>query len=496
MKAFDRADMDDMLVAMHDNGVTGKVWRLMKCLNEGLTAKISTKAGLTREIRRETGGKQGGKLMVPLFSKMMDTLASDMIEKDMGITVGNAKIPSLLFVDDNVSFAEGYVQQEETLKNVNEFAIKHKLEWGAPKCKTMEIGNHTEERSTWKLGRKDIEKCKTYKYLGEQISRNGRNKENLQERLTKVKNCVRAITTSCKSAVMRKIGSKVTLLLHESVTVPTLLYNSETWTLNKTEKSMIDKAELYAIKKTLGLPKTTPTAGIVVTTGVLFASIRVEMKQLLYLHKVLSKEPDHWTRITLMELKEQNHGWAKQIVELLERWGLESDWTVLQEKSKHRWKREVQNAAESMNKEKIRDECTAKVRGEVKQKTKTSAIESIIGKPNYQRKPDEFIMKHQSIAYARAYIMGRFGMLDCACNFANKYGGKNCRTCGVKDDESHRINECIEYESINRRTSDVKIQFDDIFSDLDEKVLNVVQCILSIWDLERGKNEIRAPITV
>ena len=226
--------------------------------------------------------------MVPLFSKMMDTLASDMMSKDMGINVGNVRIPSLLFVDDNVSFAEGYKQQEETLKNVNEFAIKHKLEWGASKCKTMEIGNHREERSTWKLGMKEIEKCSTYKYLGEQISRNGKNKENLHERFTKVKNCVRAITTSCRSALMRKIGSKVTLLLHESVTVPTLLYNSETWTLNKTEKKMIDKVEIYALKKTLGLPKTTPMAGIVVTAGMLFASIRVEMKQLLYLHKVLT----------------------------------------------------------------------------------------------------------------------------------------------------------------------------------------------------------------
>ena len=308
VKAFDRADMDNMLVAMHDNGVTGKVWRLVKCLNEGLTARISTKSGLTQEIRRETGWKQGGKLMVPLFAKMMDTLASDMMANGMGITIGNSTIPSLLFVDDNVLFAEGEVQQEATLNNVNEFAAKHKIEWGTPKCKTMEIGNHKEERSVWKLGEKEIEKCSEYKYLGEQISRNGNNKENLQERFDKVQNCVRAITTSCKNAVMKRIGTKVTLLLHESVTVPTLLYNAETWTLNKTEKKLIDRVEIYAIKKTLGLPQTTPTAGIVRTTGVLFASIRVEMKQLLYLHKVLRQDPEHWTRTTLMVLKDLNHG--------------------------------------------------------------------------------------------------------------------------------------------------------------------------------------------
>ena len=148
-----------------------------------------------------------------------------------------------------------------------------------------------------------------------------------------------------------------------------------------------------------------------------------------------------------------------------------------------------------MNKEKIRDECGAKIRGEMKEKTKTRKIESIISDPNYKRKPDEFLMKHQNIAYARAYIMGRFGMLDCASNFAKKYGGKDCRRCGVKDDENHRINECTAYQLINRRNCDTKVDFLDICCNSDEKVLNVVKCILAMWDLERCKNQIREPST-
>ena len=145
-----------------------------------------------------------------------------------------------------------------------------------------------------------------------------------------------------------------------------------------------------------------------------------------------------------------------------------------------------------MNKEKLREECVARMRGEVKQKTKTRHIESIINDSHYQRKPDEFILKHQSIAYARAYIMAKFGMLDCGSNYASKYGGKQCRKCGVIDDEKHRINECVLYESTNLLKCDSKVDFDDIHSKSVEKVRNVVNCVLSIWDLERGKNEIPA----
>ena len=193
-----------------------------------------------------------------------------------------------------------------------------------------------------------------------------------------------------------------------------------------------------------------------------------------------------------MVLKEMNHGWAKQADELLENWGLEKDWTEIQAKSKRTWKMEVKNAAERLNKDKIRGECETRIRGEVKQRTKTKTIASIISNPQYQRKTDDFISKHPSIALARAYIMGKFAMLDCANNFSNKYGGKVCRKCGVVDDETHRINNCSLYRSINRET---KVDFDDIFSTSNEKVMSVVQCIFSVWDLERGKNEMRATAT-
>ena len=196
--------------------------------------------------------------------------------------------------------------------------------------------------------------------------------------------------------------------------------------------------------------------------------------------------------MTLMVLKELNHEWARQMDDLLERWGLERDWENIQANPKNHWKKKVKEAAEIMNKEKIREECGARIRGEVKQKTrKTRTIESVIDDSEYRRKPDEFIVNHQSISFARAYIMGRYGMLDCANNFSNKYGGKMCRKCRVVDDEKHRINECVLYESMNWRNRDIKVNFEDILCKSDEKVLNVVQSILSMWDLERGRNVIR-----
>ena len=91
------------------------------------------------------------------------------------------------------------------------------------------------------LGDKKIEKCDNYKYLGDIINRNGKNDENLKERFNKMKASVRAIIICCSSKLMQKIGVRVIHRLYESETIPALLNNAETWTLNKTERNQIDK---------------------------------------------------------------------------------------------------------------------------------------------------------------------------------------------------------------------------------------------------------------
>ena len=224
--------------------------------------------------------------MVPMYAKTMDTAAEELEEaEDIGIKIGNQNIPALIFMDDLGSMAEGYEQQERTLQAIHEFGVKHKVEWGQEKCKVMEMGTHKETRKEWNLGEKKIENCKSYKYLGEIITRDGANEENLRARFNKIKSTVRAINTCGKGRVMRRIEVEVLITLHEAVTLPTLLYNSETWPLNATISKELDKMELWAWKSMLGLPKTTPTAAVMFVSGALFASVRVRIKQLIYLQR-------------------------------------------------------------------------------------------------------------------------------------------------------------------------------------------------------------------
>ena len=143
------------------------------------------------------------------------------------------------------------------------------------------------------------------------------------------------------------------------------------------------------------------------------------------------------------------------------------------------------------NATRLLEECKTKLRGETRSKTKTKYAEIIVDEPSYERGIDPVLVKYPSIAYARPLIMGRLAMLQCANNFSVKYGGKMCKKCNVVDDESHRINYCKNLASLNYCDNSENINYDDIYSPDADKCLKVLKAILSMWDLENGKNEMR-----
>ena len=61
------------------------------------------------------------------------------------------------------------------------------------------------------------------------------------------------------------------------------------------------------------LPVKTPTPAIIHTLGLLQTKIRIEKKQLIYFHRILTRDKEHWTAKALQTLGDLNIGWFKQI---------------------------------------------------------------------------------------------------------------------------------------------------------------------------------------
>ena len=127
--------------------------------------------------------------------------------------------------------------------------------------------------------------------------------------------------------------------------------------MSLTDRKKFEKMELWALKRILNLPRTTPTAAVRFVTGIIFTELRIDQKQLIYLQRILKRDHDHWTYHMLNTLDLMSIGWAHQIRQKLNEYGLEENWEMIRQMPDLTWKHLVKQAVENRNKQKLLDEC-------------------------------------------------------------------------------------------------------------------------------------------
>ena len=414
----------------------------------------------------------------------MDTIAEEIMASRKGLKVTNELIIGiLLWMDDVVSCVEGQEDQLEMLQKLDHFAKDHKFKWGNDKCQVMPIGTHSKEIE-WNLGDLKIKTCANYRYLGDVISSNGKNKDNIEARKNKITASTVSITTIAESEVLNRIETSVILQLHETINVPSLLNNAESWDLLKGEQKELDQIEIQSIKRLFDLPTKTPTPAIIHSLGIPYTSMRIDKKQLLYLHRLLNRANTHWTVQLLKTLGDLNIGWHKRIVSILEKNQLPVDFETIKRTPFNTWKNQVTTSIEKEHKNRLKEDCHKKEGGVTIPKTKTVTILSEIDMPNYERKPKTELLlctKNE----CKTIIIARYGMLECGTNYKGTLNSQ-CTTCNTIDNEEHRLNECIRFKEKNFHGTNDKIPFSTIYSDNIEELRALMSRISQVWNVRTG----------
>ena len=490
-KAYDNADVDNMLHVMWENGVRGKLWRILRNMSTNLTAKIKTRHGLSREIVRENGGRQGSRLTGRLFAKQMDVLSENFIENDeLNVPIANNfSIGCVEYVDDVMTCTLGKSNQTKVLTRVDEFAKINKLEWGEEKCQVMQVGRKVKVPDTWALGTKNIKNTTSYKYLGDLITNDGKNKQNIENRFNRTQGIIRQINTTAGSEIMKNIETKTILDLYERCVIPSFLNNAESWTLLTSEEKELDKLGIRILKRLFNLPERTPSPAIIYSFGALYITQEIDQMKFMYLHKILRREDHHWTKKMLHHLKSLNIGWTKVIQDKLHDYNLEQDWDKIRDLSKTNWKTLVKTAVLNKNKQKLLESCIEQTQDGVKVKTKTAHIHDKLQNDEYSLAPLRELISSNKIE-TKTIILSRNGMLTCGRNFKATIP-EVCRECRLVDNENHRLNQCPQWQDTNFVNDDTLVEFTDIFSDNEQKLSQIIQRIQRVWELHVGNGAMK-----
>ena len=159
-----------------------------------------------------------------------------------GIVIGGLNITSLRFADDTLLMAESEEELQRIVDAVREASLERGLRMNVKKTKTMVIRRNINEecKVSIKVEGKELEQVKSYTYLGQQITEDGRSDTEIRKRIE----IARQSFINMKSVLTsRKLKIETKKRLIRCYVLSTFLYESETWTNRRAELKK-DSAEL------------------------------------------------------------------------------------------------------------------------------------------------------------------------------------------------------------------------------------------------------------
>jgi hypothetical protein len=172
-KAFDRVFRAGLWKRVFDEGVKGKMWRVLRSLYTKVESSVVIDGVLTEWFPLETGVRQGCVLSPLLYALFINGLVTELNKSGLGVEISEGKLLSaLLYADDIVLISENKWKLQKMLDIVYEYSKKWKFELNPKKSEVVVFGLRYPPRNlVMNLGEHKLKTVKMYKYLGIELTR-------------------------------------------------------------------------------------------------------------------------------------------------------------------------------------------------------------------------------------------------------------------------------------------------------------------------------------
>ena len=241
-KAFDTVWHDGLFLKLQKAGITGKVYNVIKSMYNNCHSRVKCNHFLSDPIDISKGVHQGNVLSPLLFNVFINDIGDTFTENDVPV-LQSSSVSHLLYADDLLLLSTTADGLQHNITKVQEFCKQWGLSINIDKTKIMifsKNGRACKDRFQFIIGHSILECVNSYKYLGVEISANG--KFLIAEKNLSLK-ASRALFSIKQSIFDSSIKPSAVLRIFDSLIKPIALYNSEIWVGYKScyQKKTIDE---------------------------------------------------------------------------------------------------------------------------------------------------------------------------------------------------------------------------------------------------------------
>ena len=153
----------------------------------------------------------------------------------------------------------------------------------------------------WKLegyaGSYDMQEVQSEKYLGDILSSDGKNVQNITARKNRGIGIVTQLMTKLEEICFGKHYFKVAIILRNSHLISSMLTNAEAWyNVTKADIELLESVDESLLRRILETPVSTPKEMLYLEMGVAPIRFIIKMRRLNFLQYMLKEDEDSLVR--------------------------------------------------------------------------------------------------------------------------------------------------------------------------------------------------------
>ena len=434
-KCFDKLWLKDCLIELWMKGMPPEEIVILYEMNKCAEIMIETPIGKTDRFTVGEIVRQGTVWGPKLCCVTTDEINSKV--QSLKTKVGEISIGARVFVDD-ITGMGSMENMARIVESCRYFEENKKFTFSSEKSQIMKVrpsrskrGKADIEEKVLKIKKGEVKKTEIYKYLGDYITEEGNKLTCIEKRTEKTNFMMRNVMSWGAERVTGKMAMQVRFLLLETIVIPSLLYNTETWgALSVNEITLLERKQKQMLATILGQRGSTSYWGMIIESGTWPIEQRIDYKRLMYMHNLVHSDERREARKILMEMipKQIQGSWTEEIRLCGEKYNIEVDIRTIENKKKSAWKREIKMSINKFLELKARDMC--------RESTKLR----FCTRNNFERKKYLDSLSPSEIEWL---IKVKLNMLPLKANYKNKFQGDvDCPLCGEEEDTTEHIFVC------------------------------------------------------
>lgn len=251
--AYDTVIRKEVYKTMKELHIPNKLVILTQITIQSTRSRVKIQGRLSDSFDSNKGLRQGNPISSLLFNLTLEKVVRTSNSNRQG-TILHKDHQCLAYTDDLTLIIRSKTVLKDIFTKLEKPALKLGLSVNEDKTKYMFLSRKANTGRNLQIISQNnkkylFEQVQEFKFLGVMITREGNNTKEIITRIANGNKCVGALNKMIKSNTVSKATK---IRIYKTIIRPTVVYASETWTLNKSEQNKLARWERKVVRRTMG----------------------------------------------------------------------------------------------------------------------------------------------------------------------------------------------------------------------------------------------------